>query len=252
MTGNSRELLYSVFRVKMLLRLNRLARSADVHVANQRPGISPGDWEAIRHDVVSKLGCRKTDRIVEIGCGTGLLGEAIVRHVKLYVGYDLIHVLLQRAKKGTPSECACFVRADGRALPMRNESVDRILIYSVVLYLPPAVLRTLLRECLRVLKFGGFMLLGDIPNPDRVINFLTRGSGKRNRGWTLIRLRTLVFLAKKGIQRILHMPGGGWYRPYDIMRILVEEGFDCECADQPSRLPYSHYRYDCIAKRARE
>jgi len=252
MSGKIREWLYRLFRVKMLMRLNRLASSADVHVANQRPGISPEDWETIRRDVVTKLGCRRTDRIIEIGCGTGLLGEVIARDVKLYVGYDLIHVLLQRAKKGNPSECAWFVRADGRVLPMRDKSVDKILIYSVVLYLPPAVLRVLLKECLRVLRCGGFMLLGDIPNPDRAMSFLTRGPGKRKRGWKLIQLRTLAFLVKKGIQRVLHMPGGGWYRPYDIMRILVEEGFDCECSDQPSRLPYSHYRYDCIAKRTRE
>jgi len=252
MNGNCRELLYSVFKVKMLLRLNRLARSADEHVANQRPGISEGDWKAIERDVVSKLACQERDRIVEIGCGTGLLGEVIADHVRFYVGFDLIQKLLQRAKTRNRSRHACFILADGKALPVRGASIDRVLVYSVILFLPPIILRFLLRECYRILKPHGLMLLGDIPNPDQAMNFLAKKQVEKDDVPLFLQLRLSLFMAKKRLQRMLNMPGAGWYRPWDVMKILSEEGFDCRYAEQGMHLPFGHYRYDCLASRRGE
>lgn len=199
--------LYPRYQQKLTQKIKKLATSGNEQLANQRGPMSLAEAEAIATDVRQKLNCRQSDRVFEIGCGTGLLGKAISRDLGVYVGCDLVFDLLQLAKQNIVSKNMYFIQADGLALPVSTGSIDRVLLYSVILYLPPSVLKTILKECKRILKPNGFLLLGDIPDPNKVREYLRKRHSIKSE--VLLQLAILVYKPLRMVKTMMVKQGYG-------------------------------------------
>lgn len=98
---------------------------------------------------------KSTDRVLDVGCGTGVAAVTAARRGAKVKGLDLSPVLLERAKFNalTAEVEVGFTEGDVEALPFENESFDVVVSQFGHMFAPrPEVA---VSEMLRVLKPGG-------------------------------------------------------------------------------------------------
>jgi SAM-dependent methyltransferase/acyl carrier protein len=106
-------------------------------------------------------------RVLEIGCGTGLLLFRVAPHVERYVGVDLSRNALDRIQRGLDDAAVTNValRQGGAhdVATLVDERFDTIVINSVAQYFPDAdYLVGVIRTALGLLTRGGSLFLGDL------------------------------------------------------------------------------------------
>jgi len=78
--------------------------------------------------------------ILDLGCGNGRHTLALLEHGFKVVAMDLSYKILQiaktRAKEKKPAKEVMFINGDGRALPVRPEAFEAILMIAVIHHLP--------------------------------------------------------------------------------------------------------------------
>jgi ubiquinone/menaquinone biosynthesis C-methylase UbiE len=111
-----------------------------------------------------------TSSILDIGCGTGRIVEAISPHVGIAIGVDISTRMLQSARDRCSAVNARFLRTSGRDLSaFPDECFDLVCAVDVFPYFVMSGLaRHHLGEAARVLRQGGHLLIlnysyGDSP-----------------------------------------------------------------------------------------
>jgi ubiquinone/menaquinone biosynthesis C-methylase UbiE len=101
--------------------------------------------------------CKDRD-ILDIACGSGAGIGLFVRAAgnKRVCGGDIDSAILMRPVLHYKDR-AEFCQLDAMALPFRNESFDVVILFEAIYYLSDA--RTFFKECRRILRPGGFLLL---------------------------------------------------------------------------------------------
>lgn len=105
----------------------------------------------------------KWQRVLDVGCGTGVVAVTVARRGARVNGLDLSPVLIEKAKwnadlSGTEIN---FVEGDAESLPYKNEEFDVVLSQFGHMFAPrPDVA---IAEMLRVLKPGGIIAFSTWP-----------------------------------------------------------------------------------------
>ncbi|MFD2170023.1 amino acid adenylation domain-containing protein [Tumebacillus lipolyticus] len=118
---------------------------------------------------VERIQDLKPQRVLEIGCGTGMLLYRIAPDCEQYVGIDLsqkalamIEAHLPRLGLANTVELVHGKAAESVEL-METAAFDTVVINSVLQYFPSVdYLLQVIEEALRVLKPGGHLFLGDV------------------------------------------------------------------------------------------
>ncbi|SFL89283.1 hypothetical protein SAMN03159341_111124 [Paenibacillus sp. 1_12] len=135
-------------------------------------------------DISQKLLLKQTDSLLEIGCGTATLLYPLTLLVNESYGID--HQLTIDRLNNSPVLDNCHLISgnwleDTFSLP----KVDKVLIYSVIHYMnsfDQAI--EFIEKSLSVLKDGGRLLVGDIPNSNKKERFSATNFGKEfNEKW---------------------------------------------------------------------
>lgn len=108
------------------------------------------------------LDLKPTDRLLDLGCGAGLLTQHLVGEVGVLVGLDANRAMMVHA--GQQPE---FSRVEAMAdrLSFGNDSFDKIFIHSIFQYFPDySYAADVIAEMRRVLRPGGRALIMDIPD----------------------------------------------------------------------------------------
>jgi SAM-dependent methyltransferase len=130
--------------------------------------------ELIASQLTEMVGLKMSDRVLEVGCGSGRFALPMVRKLAAgrYVGLDIdpIQVAACRTNRTLLDRQFQFVLADinsdlynpnGTAsadtyrLPFEDASFDVVFLYSVFTHLFPSECRNYAREIMRVLRPGG-------------------------------------------------------------------------------------------------
>ena len=96
--------------------------------------------------------CRNR-RVLEAGCGTGLVLDRIREHASEAVGFDLSHGMLKLAR----NKDLKVIQGDMRYIPFADESFDTVCSYKVLSHLQNPT--KILGELSRVTKRGGHLVL---------------------------------------------------------------------------------------------
>lgn len=170
------------------------------------------------HDVVlEELRGERPRRILDLGCGTGLLTERIRRELGIssIVGADFSPGMLQQASRKYPD--IVWVRASALALPFAEASFDAITSTEAFHWFPDQ--SAALRECRRVLAPHGRLLVA-LVNPDfeaigNATLVLSRLAGQPFYWPTARHLRSMLEGAGLTVeaQRRVFRPISGWLLP---------------------------------------
>lgn len=140
-------------------------------VYNSRKMLSPQEWhqrfqqqaqwtQKLRDYLFQRAHLNDSDRILEVGCGTGAILQAIPTAKTAIHGLDLdFHRLLLAKQISSHTHLSC---ADAHYLPYETNSFD--IIFSHYLYLWLSNPQEALQECLRVTRPGGAVIA--IAEPD--------------------------------------------------------------------------------------
>ncbi|MFN8178104.1 MAG: amino acid adenylation domain-containing protein [bacterium] len=121
-----------------------------------------------RDETVARILALGPERVLEIGCGTGLLLTRIAPHVARYVATDLSPVSLELvrrtiAARGDLARVELFERAADDHGGFEAESFDTVILNSVVQYFPDApYLERVLEGAMRLAASGGRIFVGDV------------------------------------------------------------------------------------------
>ncbi len=133
-------------------------------------GRDPRLWkdEAIRDDlistIISLMHADKSSSVLEVGTAAGFLAKLIAPRVSRFTGVDLSNAALAVARRlKLPN--AIFETADGKKLPFPDSHFDCSFCHHVFINLPSfADGLPLISEMLRVVRPGGRVLIGDVPD----------------------------------------------------------------------------------------
>ena len=119
-------------------------------------------------ETVAHLRALQPNRILEIGCGTGLLLTRLAVGCESYLGLDLSAQVLAQlgAYLATREDLGHVVLRQGPANELSflgDDSVDLVILNSVVQYFPDIdYLLEVLSEAVRVTRRGGYIFVGDL------------------------------------------------------------------------------------------
>lgn len=119
--------------------------------------ISRGQPSGVKIKLIKPL--KKGMKVLDLGCGNGLMTQAIIDRGAIYAGLDISSKLISICKKKFAAEIrnksVKFFVGDALKLPFKNNCFDYAISLAVMHHIPSAELRLkFLRELYRVLKIG--------------------------------------------------------------------------------------------------
>jgi|688.fasta_scaffold323618_2 SAM-dependent methyltransferase len=206
-----------------------------------------GFEELIFEDISSKVKIKDANYILDIGCGCSELVEQFMS----YANSKEQKLFLVDSQEMLDNIDLRFINKNTTLIPGRfpdpivlnslfNNTFDVIIIYSVIQYvfINQSVFH-FIHECLKFLKPGGRLLIGDIPNYQARQRFLNSEVG-------------LEFLSKASqVNNTIELKHENIERIDDsvIMSMLLRfRNFGCETylLPQPKKLPFSNRREDIL------
>ncbi|MEO1450533.1 MAG: methyltransferase domain-containing protein [Bacteroidota bacterium] len=188
--------------------------------------------------IAGLLDLQPSDRLLDICCGNGLLTERLATKCAETIGVDLSAGQIARAQELFPDTKVQYRTGDAAALPVDLQGpFDKINLYFSFQYLDrPGQGAAALAGMAARLKPGGSILLGDVPDLALLDQFYPQLLDR----W---RYRLKVRLGRSLM--------GKFWAAKEIARMAHANGLELEVLDQPSHLPYAHYRRDFLLKKLR-
>jgi 2-polyprenyl-3-methyl-5-hydroxy-6-metoxy-1,4-benzoquinol methylase len=200
------------------------------------------DEMRVAPDVARKLDLRKTDTLLDVGCGPGIVARRLAPRVKRIVVLDHPNTIKHLRPKVRKLNFG-FVAGEFMEAKF-NRRFDKVLIYSVLHYLStPDDAIAFVSKAADLLKPGGRMLVGELANRDLKARFVDSKAGKRfNRQW------------RKNTGRAVSIDDPEHFAIDDafvlhLQRHFREKGFHAWLLPEDPDLPFGRTREDLLVVR---
>lgn len=112
--------------------------------------------------ILELLGSLHGQRILDVGCGDGVLAVELARRGGNVTGLDADPGMLAAAQErsGLARVSATFIAGDARSLPFDDSAFDIVVAITVLCFVPDA--QTAFQEFARVLRPGGRLVVGEL------------------------------------------------------------------------------------------
>lgn len=129
-------------------------------------------YDDMMDSIVRTIGADASSRVLEVGCAAGFIACGVAPKVGQYVGVDVAEGAIECARSlDLPN--ATFHVGDGGALPFDDSMFDGVYCYDVLTNFPTFdSVKGLVQDMVRVVRPGGKVLLGSIPDASNVEDFL--------------------------------------------------------------------------------
>lgn len=113
--------------------------------------------DALAASCERQLGTLADKRVLDVGCGVGLMSQYVGEHFDEVAGIDVAAGVVERAGERCPR--GTFQVYDGRQIPYDDASFDVVFTVCVLHHVPPPQWVSLTREMARVLEPGGLLYI---------------------------------------------------------------------------------------------
>jgi len=168
-------------------------------------------FESTREAYLSHLDLEPTDRVLDVGCGTGESTRALLGGERSVHGIDLTGDQIRITRQKEDLDAAAFVVGDAMSLPYREDTFDVVASIGSIQHLPDV--ENALAEAHRVTVDGGRLFVVGPKRPDNrvggaiadaMMHFLEDSELQENAteaGWTDIdtHLVHMAYLAREAL-----------------------------------------------------
>ena len=154
--------------------IRRIAKIYDERASKYNSIDAAGQWGSkdqanlITKEILKKSEITKEHSVLEIGCGSGVLGNVISKNCKLYVGFDASYLMLKRFLEENDNDEKNLIVATATNIPCKKKTFDRVVMNGVTMYFPnEKFLKRVLNEILIVCKDDAIIFLGENIIPSR-------------------------------------------------------------------------------------
>ncbi|MEM4250175.1 MAG: methyltransferase domain-containing protein [Candidatus Nitrosotenuis sp.] len=154
--------------------IRRIAKIYDERASKYNSVDAAGQWGSkeqavlIAQEILKKSEIAKEHSVLEIGCGSGVLGNVISKNCEFYVGFDASNLMLKKFLEEHGSEKNNLLVATATEIPCVKKTFDRVVMNGVTMYFPnEKFLRKVLAEILTVCKNDAVIFIGENIIPSR-------------------------------------------------------------------------------------
>ena len=186
-------------------------------------------------NIIFHLDIKKQDDILDVCCGNGLLTSLIAPHCKSIQGIDISENLITLAKAKYPT--INFQREEAIAITKHYvpATFDKVYLqFSFQYFDQKGMGEKVIKEIMQVLKPGGKLFIGDIPDH----------ANRWNHYNTLLKKFYYITSTLRGKNRM-----GKFWKKKELQNICKRLKVKGKVIIQPSHLPYAHYRFDYLIEK---
>ena len=170
---------------------------------------------------------KKTDWVLDVGCGTGIVSRAALPFVDRVIGLDNSREMLNQCDGEFP-----LMFGDVGDIPFPDFTFDKVLARNVFHHMTDN-LKTGMSECHRVLKRGGRIIIGERvpPSDSRQVHIEYRDMlALKDERHTFTEDNLRYFLISSGFGNITSFPF--WIKDFSIGDWLIQSGLSDDIQDQ--------------------
>jgi cyclopropane fatty-acyl-phospholipid synthase-like methyltransferase len=195
--------------------------------------ITPDILDDILNDIVLRLDLKKSDSLLDLCCGNGLLTHRIAKRCRSVTGVDFSSPLIDVATHDFRAANINYVCADVTEMPesIRNGNFDKFLMYEAIQQLDPGQASTVFHQVASMASPGASFYIASIPDQDCKWRFYDTPERKREYERRLADGTELI---------------GTWWTKVQLLKTVSSHGFEVEILDRSEGSHGSHYRFDAL------
>lgn len=129
------------------------------------------------HTILKLLELKEDDRVLDLGCGTGVLTKMIADQLDpekggLSMGIDAAAGMIKVARKKRETSACKFETAAAEDLPFEDNSFDSVVSSLFFHHVPLDLKQKALSEAFRVMRPGGRLIIADMHIPTTFMGWL--------------------------------------------------------------------------------
>lgn len=211
---------------------NNIAASSSSFKQVQRDAINTAQMEEICAHISQTINLKKSDALLDVCCGNGLISSELAKKCKSVVAVDFSETLIKAAKKSHQQNNIEYFIEDALTLSKSvDKKCDKIVLYFSFQYFNFNEGTKVIGELKKRLKPGGVIFIGDVPNSSCFWSYYNT-------------LAKRLFYFKQWLFKQPKM--GKFWSEKEILTIAKKNGLKAEMHTQPKHLPHAHYRFDVI------
>ena len=147
--------------------IKRIVQTYNNRAQNSDSVGAAGQWGSnvlaplICDEIIKKINITAKDKVLEIGCGSGVLGNKLKSKCEFYVGFDA-SLLMLRKFQNESGKRTHLIQATANSIPLKNNFFDIVVMNGVTMYFPSKrFLEKVLTEIERVSSYTATIFIGE-------------------------------------------------------------------------------------------